>query len=251
MNPKRRKLPPTSGLIAGALVIAGVLLWMLVAKPLLIVAGLGAFGPGILRELGWLRDQDEFQREAAYRAGYHAYVVGGLAAVLIVSGLDWDSGSLSGSSEWVGLVLVVMWLSWMFSGLTAYWGARRTTSRVLLTFGSFWAVFGIATIVSEATSRPGSAVETLVGVAAGLSIVGPFFVLAWTAQRWPRVTGVILIGVSAVFVRWFWSSNQRLSTTLLTNALLTVPLIASGIGLLRESGGIESDDDATSAGATA
>jgi len=26
------------------------------------LCALGAFGPGILRELGWLRDQDEFQR---------------------------------------------------------------------------------------------------------------------------------------------------------------------------------------------
>lgn len=247
----KRDLPPVSGLIAGAMVVAGVLLWMLVAKPLLILAGLGAFGPGILRELGWLRDQDEFQREAAYRAGYHAYLVGGFAAVLIVSGLDWNSGSLSGGSEWVALVLVVMWLSWMFSGLTAYWGARRTTSRVLLTFGSFWAVFAIATIVSEAMARTGGVTDTLVGVLAALSIVGPFFVLAWTAQRWPRVTGVILIGVSVVFVARFWSGNQQMSTTLLTNALLTVPLIASGIGLLREGGSIESDDDATPAGVTA
>jgi hypothetical protein len=251
MTMKRWKMPAVTGLIAGGLVVAGVALWMLVAKPLLIVAGIGAFGPGILRELGWLRDRDEFQREAAYRAGYHAYLVGGLAAVLIVSGLDWESSSQSGGSEWVALVLVVMWLSWMFSGLTAYWGARRTASRVLLTFGSFWAVFAIATIASEAAARTGGLTETLVGVLAAISIVGPFFVLAWTAQRWPRVTGVILIGVSVVFVSRFWSSNQQLSTTLLTNTLLTVPLIASGLGLLREDGSMEGNDDATPAGVPA
>ncbi|HSM16107.1 MAG TPA: hypothetical protein VK845_03790 [Gemmatimonadales bacterium] len=67
-----RALPPLPGLIAGGFVIVGVLLLMFVAKGLLFVAGLGAFGPGILRELGWLRDQDEFQRRAAHRAGYHA-----------------------------------------------------------------------------------------------------------------------------------------------------------------------------------
>lgn len=28
---------------------------------------LGTFGPGILRELGWLKDKDEFERRAALR----------------------------------------------------------------------------------------------------------------------------------------------------------------------------------------
>jgi hypothetical protein len=65
------------------------------------------------------------------------------------------------------------------------------------------------------------------------------------------VTGVILIGVSVVFVSRFWSSNQQLSTTLLTNTLLTVPLIASGLGLLREDGSMEGNDDATPAGVPA
>jgi len=45
--------------------------------------GVGAFGPGILRELGWLKDQDEFQRRAAHRAGYHAFAVTGLVAFFI------------------------------------------------------------------------------------------------------------------------------------------------------------------------
>ena len=44
-------------------VVLGVGLWMTVGKELLWVAGLGAFGPGLLRELGWQNDQDEFQRE--------------------------------------------------------------------------------------------------------------------------------------------------------------------------------------------
>ena len=82
-----KSLPSMPGLIAGGLVILGVLLWMFVAEGLLFVSGLGAFGPGILRELGWLKDQDEFKRQAAHRAGYHAYLIGGLATVLVVSGL--------------------------------------------------------------------------------------------------------------------------------------------------------------------
>ncbi len=72
-----RAVPPLPGLIAGGLVILGVLLSMFVAESLLVVAGVGAFGPGILRELGLLRDHDEFQRQAAHRAGYHAYLIDG------------------------------------------------------------------------------------------------------------------------------------------------------------------------------
>lgn len=72
-----RRMPPLPRLIAGGLVVLGLLLSMFVSWGFLILAGLGAFGPGILRELGWLRDQDEFQRQATYRAGYLAYLVGG------------------------------------------------------------------------------------------------------------------------------------------------------------------------------
>ena len=164
-----RVLPAPAGLIAGALVIAGVLLWMFVNKGLLIVAGLGAFGPGILRELGWLNDQDEFQRQAARRAGYHA---------------------------------------WLFSALLTYWGARRTTTVVLLIFGSFWLVFGVATIISEATRA---------------------------VHRWPRITGSVLVAVASLFTWQFgpWGMDDW-STQLLTLTLLALPLFACGIALLRD-----------------
>lgn len=230
----KRSLPALSGLVAGGLVILGVALFMFVHKGLLVVAGLGTFGPGILRELGWLNDQDEFQREAAHRAGYHAYLVGGFVALLVYAALEVWEAQLQVSSEWVLLVLVALWLAWLFSSLMEFWGARRTASTVLLVFGSFWAVFAIATIITEAGSV--DAGDAILGVLASLGIVGPFFLLAWTAHRMPRVTGVLLLVVSVVFVMAFkpGAGTQRWSTTLLTDALLIVPLAASGIALLRE-----------------
>jgi dipeptide/tripeptide permease len=80
-------LPSLPALVAGMLVVTGIMLSMFVAMGLLILVGLGAFGPGLLREVGWLRDEDEFQRQAAYRAGYVAYLVGGFTAVLVISSL--------------------------------------------------------------------------------------------------------------------------------------------------------------------
>lgn len=43
--------------------------------PLLALASLGVLGPPILRELGWLRDDDDFTRQAAHKAGFHAMVL--------------------------------------------------------------------------------------------------------------------------------------------------------------------------------
>jgi hypothetical protein len=226
-------------LIAGGLVILGVLLSMFVAQGLLVVAGLGAFGPGILRELGWLKDQDEFQRQAAHRAGYHAYLIGGLAAVLAVSGLRWRAANQDGA-EWIMLILVVLWMTWLFSGLLAYWGARKTASRVLFTFGAFWAVFVIASVIGESAN----AAEFLLGSLMGTIVVAPFLVLARMAGRWPRRrTGAVLLAVAALFLVMFVppqvARGLNLPSMLVTDVLFLVPLIGSGIALLRD----ESTDD--------
>src|SRR3990172_9980110 len=95
---RRLRLPPIPGLIAGGLVILGLLLTSFIAGGFLILAGLGAFGPGILRELGWLNDQDEFQRQAAHRAGYHGYLIGGFAAVVAVAALKFREANLDGGA---------------------------------------------------------------------------------------------------------------------------------------------------------
>ena len=34
-----------------------------------LLVAVGTLGPGILREIGWLHDKDEFQRRADHRAG--------------------------------------------------------------------------------------------------------------------------------------------------------------------------------------
>ena len=239
-----RPLPPLPALIAGGLVILGLLLDTFVAQGLLVVAGLGAFGPGILRELGWLRDKDEFQRQAAYRAGYHAYLIGGLATVLIVSALRWREPNLEVSSEWIMLILLVLWMTWLFSALLAYWGARKTASRVLTVFGSFWAVFFLAHVVGALS---GPEPLQLVGVLLGFVLVAPFFVLAWTAARWPRRTGAVLLVVTALFLVIFgptWAAGSlQLPSVLVTATLLLVPLVASGIALLREGGSDDLDRD--------
>lgn len=237
-----RKLPPRAGLIATGLVILGVLLWMFVSKSLLIVAGLGAFGPGILRELGWLRDHDEFQRQAAHRAGYLAYLIGGLAAVLVVSSAGWNGAALDSSSEWVLFILLLLWMSWLFSALLAFWGAPKTSSLVLLTFGSFWAVFVLASLLGE-TNPETTFGEAAWGILVGVLLIAAFFVPAWAARRWPRPTGALLLVVSVgLFLVFGRKGGLSWSTVALTDTLLFGPLLASGFALLREQPDTASDD---------
>lgn len=248
-----RALPTVTGLVAGGLVTLGVLLWMFGAKEFLFVAGLGAFGPGILRELGWLRDHDEFQRQSAHRAGYHAYLIGGLVAVVLVSVLEWRGVAAGEATEWLRLIVLVSWLSWMFSSLLAYWGAARTTRRVLMTFGTFWLVFVGATLVGDAATS--SLTDMLLGTSVGIGIVAPFFVLAWAAGRWPRASGAILLVVSVVFVAVFGRGAARgipWSAVLVTQTILVVPLVASGIALLRDrenADDFDGDDEAVAGAA--
>lgn len=239
-----RRLPPLATLIASGLVVLGILLFMFVEEGLLVLAGLGAFGPGILRETGWLRDHDEFQRQTAHRAGYHAYLIGGLAAVLVVSALRRSGSSLEASAEWVTLILVLLWITWLFSTLLAYWGAQKTASRVLLTFGSFWAVFVVASLIGEPAE---DAREAALGMLMAILVVAPFFGLAWMAGRRPRLAGLLLLGVAAtlfvVLLPTWGSRSLDLSTILVTASLLLVPLLASGIALLREGAPHAPDGD--------
>lgn len=238
MSDHTSRLPPLPSLIAAALVVLGVGLWMFVGKAFLWVAGLGAFGPGILRELDWLKDQDEFQREAARRAGYHAYLVGGSIAVIAASALDLGPPNPGGPGEWVTLLLLVLWVTWLFSALLEYWGAQKTVARVLMTFGVFWLVFVVASLIGEfgPPESTGDLIQGLLGVAAGLFVVVPFFLLAWSAQRWPKQTGALLLLVGAGFIAVFFrpvNPNMQLSSTFMTATMLLVPVLASGIALLR------------------
>jgi len=224
-----RRRPPLTRLISSGLVVAGLALGMFVSMGFLIVSGVGAFGPGILRELGLLRDEDEFQREARYRAGYLAYLAGGFVAVLAIAVLRWDTVDLDGGAVWVALVLAVLWLTWLFSSLLAYWGARKTASRVLVAFGAFWGIFVL-----------GHLGEPVALIMEALFFVAPFFLLAWAAGRWPRAAGALLLAIAAfIFWRVFDLGRQFVDwpSQVLTFTLLLVPMLACGIALLREGAG--------------
>ena len=106
---RQRWRPTQTTLVAGAVVIAGFWLTSLSWWFLLLVA-LGTLGPGLLREIGWLNDKDEFQRRADHRAGYHAFLTTGFVAFVLVA----FSVPESGRSR---IPTTLPHCSWCFCGL--------------------------------------------------------------------------------------------------------------------------------------
>jgi len=220
-----RRRPTPAGIVAGGLVVAGFALTAL-DWGFLALAALGTFGPGILRELGVLKDHDEFQRRAAHRAGYHAYLAGGLVAFLFVAAIRSGAMEIGDLGEVATLVLIVLWFTWFLSSLLAYWGPRRTAVTLLLIFGAVWLLFNI---IGNIESPVAMFMQCLLAV--------PFFALAFVARRWPRTAGVILLVISAFFF-YFFKLYRLFSEPLfemgrpMVLILFIGPLVASGIGLL-------------------
>jgi len=230
--------PSPTTLVAGGLVIAGFALASL-SWWFLLVAALGTFGPGIFRELGWLRDKDENQIQAARRAGYHAFLACGLMAFLLVAFLRSGERSVRDAEEFPSLFLATLWFSWFLSWLVGYWGPQKMAVRILVAFGSVWLVFSIVSnLGSEWTGWAALLLHPLLTL--------PFFALAWLSCRWPRVSGLLLLAVSLFFVQlfgFFRSSNLGLVTQSVTFVLFVCPLIASGVALLGIAGANEDVED--------
>ena len=221
----RPRLPRTT-LVSTALVIVGIGLtgvsWWFLA-----VAALGAFGPGALRELGLLDDKDEFQRQADHRAAYHAYLTTGTLTFLAIAYLrSAERGEPAG--EVALFLLAVLWFTWLFSSLLAYWGPVRTATRTLLVFGAIWLVFNVLANIGDEWAGP-------VALVMQSLLAAPFFALAWLASRQPRITGGLLIAAAAFFF-WlfggFGGGNLPVFTRALVFVLFQGPLLASGIALL-------------------
>ena len=211
-------------LFAGILVVVGALLSVTVNMYFLVVFGAGVFGPGALREAGILKDQDEFQREAARAAGFRAYLAAGLFVSVWLAVAQRGSTNLDGELALsVSMILILLIVVWLLSALFGYWDARKATSRILMAFGSFWLAF---IVLSHLTEPVALLMEGLVAA--------PFFVLAWTARRWPRATGGVLLLVGGFTFFAFdlyeaFGGRMNAWPVLLT---MFMPLMACGLALL-------------------
>lgn len=224
---RERWRPTRTNVVAGALVIAGFALAEL-SWWFFLLAALGTLGPGILRELGWLRDKDEFQRRADHRAGYHAFLTVGVLAFVLVAFFRSGERTIEHTDRLATLFLVLLWFTWLLSSLLAYWGAQRGSAWILRIFGTVVLAFTIVSnLGSEWTGWPALLLHPLLAV--------PFFALAWLADRRPRVSGALLLVVSVVlffFLGGFRNGNLALITQGVTFILFLGPMLASGVALL-------------------
>ncbi len=229
--------PKPVGLIAGGICIAGFMLtgidWGFIG-----LVGLGTFGPGILRELGWLRDKDEFQMAAQRRAGYHGFLAAGLIAFLLTAYYRSNPTLTIDPGPPVELILATLWFTWLLSSLLSYWGAQKMATRMLLIFGAAWMVFAILS-ASEDPSPRGYLMATL--------ITAPFFALAWAARRWPKITGILLIGFAA-FCFYLFDLYKVFADPFGRGRSMVIiffmgPLLTAGIAMLRAEADKEDDQE--------
>lgn len=228
--------PSAVTLIAGAMVAAGFMLTA-VDWGWLTLAAVGTFSPGLLRELGWIRDKDELQMQAMRRAGYHAYLAGGLAAFLLVALVRSREEPLKDSGELATVILVILWFTWLLSSLHGYWGSRRTASRILIIFGSVWLAFNVV----------GNIEAGVVAVVMQSLLAVPFFLLSWAAGRWPRPAGIVLLGFSIFFFVFFrlykvFGPEPLEMGRIIVIVLFVGPLLAGGFMLLGRGRSSEAGD---------
>lgn len=224
-----------SNLIASTLVIGGFLMTS-VDEIWGVLMGIGIFGPGILREFGWLRDKDEFELRAARRAGYHAYLVGGLMIFTVTALYRSAEPVLETPSSLTLSIFVVIWFTWLLSSLVAYWGAVKMARRLLYAFGVVWLLFNIAAGEGDWLT---SLMQSLLAV--------PFFAAAFFANRVPKLVGVLLLAVS-IFLFFFFGWQEIFTTRPFVGGIEAMvlflgPLVVSGIGLLvgRSEPGVEAE----------
>ncbi len=220
----RRLAFSKTGAAAIALVVAGLALGFTVHIGFLTLAALGLFGPGVLREAGLIADRDEFEREAARYAGYRAYLAAGAFLVVMIVTKGWGSLSLDNDAVPASIVLALMLVVYLMSYLFNFWGTETASFRVLVTFGAFWSAF---VLLSHGTEPMALLMESLV--------VLPFFVLAFTARRWPRWTGMALVALAA-FALHFLNLQRALTGdagAMLVFVLLFVPVVGTGLALIR------------------
>jgi hypothetical protein len=217
--------PSPVTLIATILIVTGFMLTA-VNWWFFIPVGIVMFGPGVMRELDLVHDKDEFQKRGAHRAGYHAFLVAGIVASLFIAFTRSGERNLKDPEELATLFLSVLWFTWLFSFLISYWGPQKTAIRILLCFGTLWALFNIF----DNLKHPVAMLMHLLVAAA------PFFVLAFVAKRWPRSAGILLLAASValmIFFGWHDFSSPDLVTQLVVMLLFLGPLVGSGIALLR------------------
>lgn len=215
--------------IALLLVVAGLLLGTTVHIGFLILMALGAFGPGVLRQIGLLADLDEFQKEAVANSGLRAYLATGILLMVASIAGNWSHLSLGNDQVPASTVVVVMLVVYYSSYCLSFLDTRKAVSRILLVFGLFWLAFVVLSHAREPLSILGEA----------LVVPGPFILGGILCRHWPLPVGLLLVAASAWSIFFFHmipsggtSFHEALEKSAFTFLLIPLPLTVAGVALI-------------------
>ncbi len=218
--------------IAIALVAVGLLLGATTHAAFMILFALGAFGPGLLRQMGLLDDLDELQKEAAAKSGLRAYLVTAILLMAVVIAENWNGLDLGLAREHVpaSSVVLLMLVVYYASYCLSFWDTRKAVSRVLLAIGLFWLSF----VVLSHPSEPGPLIgESLV-------VAGPFLAAAVLCRWFPRTVGLALIALALGSIYFFHmirfgdSFAESIAFGGFTLLLIPLPLTVAGVALIAD-----------------
>lgn len=214
-------------LLSFALDLIRVLVQPVADRPLYHFAGLllmaGLFGPGLLRELGLLRDRDEFQAAAARRAGYRAFLAGGLALLMLSHFMPWpDPPTLGRELPKLPMqtTLLVMLITYICSYLLDYRGTVRGAASILTVMAILAA---LGAVLDE--------MPDLLHVLIDLRFSAGFLLALLIARRYPQVAGIFLLAMVLLIL----VNARALAGTLHLPqlAILITPTAICGTALIR------------------
>jgi hypothetical protein len=226
ISPFRRFSISKVGFAASLAAFIGIILGITVHVGFFALFALGAFGPGLRREIGALHDLDDFQLEAVRRAGYRSYLTGGFFLTLILIVRQWGKLNLGPDLVPASLVLCLLLVAFVMAFGLSFWDVRQAAALVLIGVGLFWAAFVILSHWAEPRALLGE----------GAVVVAPFFLGALLARRWPKLAGLLLLTVAAFSVYFFHLYRQgpapRVFTQLFVATLIPLPLAVLGAALI-------------------
>lgn len=217
-------------IIAIVLVVAGLLLGTTAHMGFMILFAVGAFGPGLLRQMGLIDDLDELQKEAAAKSGLRAYLVTAILMMAVVIGENWNRFGFGLEKVPASSVVLLMLIVYYASYCLSFWDTRKAVSRVLLAIGLFWLAFVVLSHAREPAALFGEA----------LLVPGPFIVAAVLCRWFPRTVGLLLIALAMSSIYFFHmirlgeSFAESIAFGGFTLLLIPLPLTVAGVALIAD-----------------
>lgn len=199
-TPALRRLPSIDWIALGIGVLALILsrIQMTGMHSWVGLFGLAVFGPPVLRELGWLKDDDEFCRDMRRNAGFHAALAVGLMLFLneVVVPLYMNHPEAQAAKLWLfpnNILRQTLVLVFLFSYLIQYWGPAKGVFRILLGMA-------VLTLIEGAMVFQNVHQDFLMFLVPMLAIALLVTGLAFLSRRQPRLVGwsLLVLGMAAV-----------------------------------------------------